>query len=265
VPQPPGTIPDFVRALSHVGEFGIGQTEGFGELALDAVKFLVLNALTFGGYGTYSLGKALWQGYKEHGVVGAVNAINPLYQIARHAADMLMAIEREDYRAAGNSEFKGFAVLAAAAPAVAQGVGALQGAAAGAGRGGAASGGGAMVELYHGTTASGAKSIMTEGLMPVSRHTAPFPAGSFFTHVGANAQLAASHWAARSGSLYGGSPTLLRGTMSQELFNTLSAQGLIKTGPVPGLPLFPPQTVILPEGLGAASAGIRWSVAPLTL
>jgi hypothetical protein len=35
-------------------------------------------------------------------------------------------------------------------------------------------------------------------------------------------------------------------------------------GPVAGLPFFPPQTVILPEGLGAASKGIQWSTAPLT-
>jgi hypothetical protein len=124
---------------------------------------------------------------------------------------------------------------------------------------------GATVELFHGTTSAGARSILTEGLLPVSKNTAPFPAGSFFTHAGAEGQVAASHWAARSAGLHGGQPVLLRGTMSQELFNSLTSQGLIRTGPVPGLPFFPPQTVILPEGLGAASSGVQWTITPLTL
>ena len=104
----------------------------------------------------------------------------------------------------------------------------------------------------------------SNGLRPVSRNTAPFPGGSFFVHTGPEGQVAASHWAARSAGLFGDSPALLRGTMSPELFNAMVSQGLIQTGDVPGLPFFPPQTVILPEGLGAANGGIQWSIAPLT-
>jgi hypothetical protein len=52
--------------------------------------------------------------------------------------------------------------------------------------------------------------------------------------------------------------------MSPELFNAMVSQGLIQTRDVPALPFFPPQTVILPEGLGAANGGIQWSIAPLT-
>jgi hypothetical protein len=54
--------------------------QGTGELALDAAKSLVLNALTFGGYGTWQLGKAIWAGYheKDGGFIGALNAVNPL-------------------------------------------------------------------------------------------------------------------------------------------------------------------------------------------
>jgi len=135
----------------------------------------------------------------------------------------------------------------------------------GGGSGGSGGGGGARgsVVLFHGTTGAGARSILSGGLLPVSQNTAPFPSGSFFTHTGAQGQIAASHWAARSASLHGGNPVLLRGVMSQELFNSLNAQGLIQTGPVPGLPFFPPQTVILPNGLGAAGRGIQWSIAPL--
>lgn len=128
----------------------------------------------------------------------------------------------------------------------------------------AVEGGGATVELFHGTTSAGARSILREGLRPISTNTAPFPAGSFFTHVGAEGQVAASHWAGRSAGLYGGNPVLLRGTMSAEVFESLSAQGLIRTVPTPGLPFFPPQTVILPKGLAAASSATKWSVAPLS-
>jgi hypothetical protein len=124
---------------------------------------------------------------------------------------------------------------------------------------------GGTVELFHGTTQAGAESILSKGLLPVSRNTAPFPAGSFFTHAGEEAQVAASHWAARSASLYGGSPSVLRVTVPQSLFDALSAEGWIRTGPTPGLPWFPPQTVLLPEALGAVS-GSRplWTVVPLT-
>lgn len=51
--------------------------------------------------------------------------------------------------------------------------------------------------------------------------------------------------------------------MSQELFNTLQSNGLIRTGPTPGLAQFPEQNVILPQGLGQASDGIQWTVVPL--
>jgi RHS repeat-associated protein len=129
--------------------------------------------------------------------------------------------------------------------------------------GDAADGAGATIELFHGTNTSGARSILSEGLRPVSTNTAPFPAGSFFTHTGTEGQVAASHWAARSVELYGEAPVLLRGTVSRQLFDSLASQGLIKTGSVPGLPFFPPQIVILPEGLGAANLGMRWSIASL--
>jgi hypothetical protein len=94
------------------------------------------------------------------------------------------------------------------------------------------------------------------------QNTAPFPAGTFFTHMGADADLVASHWAAIR-SRGGLGPTLLRGTMPRSVFESLSARGLIRTGPTPGLPFFPPQTVILPEALAEASEAMQWVVAPL--
>lgn len=88
-------------------------------------------------------------------------------------------------------------------------------------------------------------------MLPVSTNTAPFPAGSFFTTAGTEGQLAASHRAARSAHLYGGTPAVVRGTIPQAVFDNLIAQGWVKTVSVPGLPFFPEQTVVLPEGLAA--------------
>ena len=58
-------------------------------------------------------------------------------------------------------------------------------------------------------------------------------------------------------------PVALRGTMPQQLFDDLSRQGMIRTSAVAGVSGFPPQTVILPEGLPAASPAIKWSPIPL--
>jgi len=121
-------------------EIYIGVAHGTAELALDAAKSLVLNALTFGGYGTWQLGKAIWAGYEKENVVGALNAVNPLYQLARGGADTYMAAERGNYRAAGAAGVKTVALGTAAVVGVAQGLGAL------AGRGAlSASTGGALV------------------------------------------------------------------------------------------------------------------------
>ncbi|NUQ78915.1 MAG: HNH endonuclease [Polyangiaceae bacterium] len=63
---------------------------------------LLLNAVTLGGYSTYQVGVSMWQGYQEIGLLGAVNALNPLYAIARGALETYQAAESGDYRAAGS-------------------------------------------------------------------------------------------------------------------------------------------------------------------
>ncbi|MCC6552146.1 MAG: hypothetical protein IT372_03865 [Polyangiaceae bacterium] len=81
-PSPPPTALGAGESpLEKVAELGLGITEGEIELAAGIAEDLVLNALTFGGYGTYKLGTALWAGYKEDGVLGALNAVNPLFHI----------------------------------------------------------------------------------------------------------------------------------------------------------------------------------------
>jgi RHS repeat-associated protein len=135
LPQPSATAQELPRQNSVGLEIYIGVTQGTAELAVDAAKSLVLNALTFGGYGTWQLGKAIWAGYHDGGAIGALNAVNPLYQLARGGADAYMAAEEGDYRAAGAAGVKTVVLGAAAVVGAARGAGVLaEGAVAGAAR-----------------------------------------------------------------------------------------------------------------------------------
>ena len=125
LPQPPATAQELPRQNSVGLELYIGVTQGTAELALDAAKSLVINALTFGGYGTWQLGKAIWAGYEKEHIVGALNAVNPLYLLARGGTDTYMAAERGNYRAAGAAGVKTVVLGTAAVVGVARGVGAL--------------------------------------------------------------------------------------------------------------------------------------------
>ncbi|KYF72213.1 hypothetical protein BE15_44935 [Sorangium cellulosum] len=118
----------------------LGAAAGTGELALGLAQSLVLNAMTLGGYGAYQHGRAMWDGYQAAGVLGAINAVNPLYEIGRNGADTALAIDRGDYRAAGSAGVKAILLGAATVYGAGRGLGALaeeSAAAAGAIRGGA--------------------------------------------------------------------------------------------------------------------------------
>ncbi|MGK3969348.1 RHS repeat domain-containing protein [Sorangium sp. So ce118] len=125
VPQPALSSPEATSPASLVGESLLGAAEGTGELALGLGKSLVLNTLTLGGYGAYELGRAMWDGYSEAGVLGALNAVNPLYQIARNGADTALAIDRGDHRAAGAAGVKTILLGAATVYGAGRGLGAL--------------------------------------------------------------------------------------------------------------------------------------------
>ena len=164
----------------------IGVTQGTAELALDTAKSLVLNALTFGGYGTWQLGKAIWAGYQEDRYIGALNAVNPLYQIARGGADSYMAAERGNYRAAGAAGVKTVVLGLAAGVGIAQGVRTL----AGSGATGAAGGTGAFFPGAQGGAGLGKLAgrsirVSEKGLGIVARHLMKFP------HVPENAAMVA--------------------------------------------------------------------------
>jgi hypothetical protein len=124
-PAPSPVAPSIPPEVSVSIEIAIGMAQGIGELAVEIGRSLVLNALTFGGYGTYQMGKAMWDGYLEDGLPGALNAINPLYWIGRGAADTYIAAEKGDYRAATAAGVKTAAIAIATGATVAQGVGAL--------------------------------------------------------------------------------------------------------------------------------------------
>jgi hypothetical protein len=127
-PAPPIDLDeDTRRAFDRAGELMIGAAEGTGEIALNIARDTVLNAATFGGYGVYKLGEALWNGYKEDGVLGAANSVNPLFHFVIAGIDTTLAAiaANRDYRALGAGGVKTLALGAAAVVAIAYGVGAV--------------------------------------------------------------------------------------------------------------------------------------------
>jgi hypothetical protein len=105
---------------------------------------LVLNALTLGMYSGYEFASARWDGYDEDGLVGALNAVNPLYHVGRGAADTTLAIDPDDYRTAGAAGTKTMVLAAATVFGMGRGLGAAEGSAVAAG---AVRGAGATREL----------------------------------------------------------------------------------------------------------------------
>jgi hypothetical protein len=100
IPQP--TLSDAAQRTIHIlGEVELGAHYALEEMALHAAKAVVLNVLTFGGYGTYETGTAIWAGYLKDGVLGAVNKVNPFYHIGEGSRDATLAAMQGDYRAAG--------------------------------------------------------------------------------------------------------------------------------------------------------------------
>ncbi|KYG00644.1 hypothetical protein BE21_57195 [Sorangium cellulosum] len=127
VPEPAASTPDQSTVGSAVGEGLLGVGEGLGELTVELGRSLVLSALTFGGYGAYEFGTAMWDGYKEDGVVGALNAVNPLYHALRAGTDTVLAAVEGDYRAAGAAGTKAVVLTLGAAVGLGEGLTAVSG------------------------------------------------------------------------------------------------------------------------------------------
>ncbi|WP_437531191.1 RHS repeat-associated core domain-containing protein [Sorangium sp. So ce726] len=133
VPQPVTVSPEHSGVggpATVVGQTLLGAAEGTRDLGAGIGRMLVLNALTLGMYSGYEFGSAMWEGYEEDGLVGALNAVNPLYHIGRGAADTALAIDRDDYRTAGAAGTKTMVLAAATVFGMGRGLGAAEEAAA---------------------------------------------------------------------------------------------------------------------------------------
>ncbi|WP_437813338.1 RHS repeat-associated core domain-containing protein [Sorangium sp. So ce1078] len=117
----------------------LGVAEGTRDLGAGIARLLVLNALTLGIYSGVEFGSAIVGGYEEDGILGVLNAANPLYHIGRGAADTALAIARDDYRAAGAAGTKTMVLAAVTVFGAGRGLGAAEesAVAAGAARAGA--------------------------------------------------------------------------------------------------------------------------------
>ncbi|XYH97782.1 RHS repeat-associated core domain-containing protein [Sorangium sp. So ce1128] len=127
VPQPVTVSPEHAGAGGPgtvVGQALVGAAEGTRDVGVGIARTLVLNALTFGIYSGYELGGAILEGYEEGGVLGALNAVNPLYHIGRGGADTALAIDRGDYREAGAAGTKSMLLAAATVFGMGRGLGA---------------------------------------------------------------------------------------------------------------------------------------------
>ncbi|XYH97998.1 RHS repeat-associated core domain-containing protein [Sorangium sp. So ce1128] len=133
VPEPAPSTPQQSTLGSVVGDSLLGAGEGLGELTVELGRSLVLSTLTFGAYGTYEFGTAMWDGYKEDGLIGALNAVNPMYHILRAGTDAVLAAERGDHRAASAAGTKATVLTLGAAVGLGEGLAALGGRAGAAG------------------------------------------------------------------------------------------------------------------------------------
>jgi RHS repeat-associated protein len=100
-------------ALSKAGNLGLGVAQGAVDWTIEGTKFVYLSALTFGGYGTYKIYSGVWEGYKKDGgVLGAANAVNPFYQVAKGGVDTVQAVQKGDYYTAGHAGITTAATIA---------------------------------------------------------------------------------------------------------------------------------------------------------
>ncbi|WP_236644811.1 RHS repeat-associated core domain-containing protein [Sorangium cellulosum] len=127
VPQPVTVSPEHAGAGGPgtvVGQTLLGAAEGTRDLGFGIARSLALNALTFGMYGGYELSGAIWAGYEQDGILGALNAVTPLYHIGLGAADTALAIDGGDYREAGAAGTKAMILAAATVFGMGKGLGA---------------------------------------------------------------------------------------------------------------------------------------------
>jgi hypothetical protein len=104
-----------MRGLDIAGEVGLGAAQGYGELAWDATRELLLTWVTGGFYQAiqgYHFYSALYAGYDEKGWLGALSVLNPLAGILTPAENATHEAVKGDYRAAGREGIKSLIAVA---------------------------------------------------------------------------------------------------------------------------------------------------------
>jgi hypothetical protein len=97
----------------------------------------------------------------------------------------------------------------------------------------------------------------------VSTNTAPYAAGSFFTHEATEEGIiAASHWPIVQGKATSEGVSLVEMTVPNSVLGELQTQGLLRSGTVPGVPGFPNQTVFLPGALDILNGSATFRAIP---
>jgi hypothetical protein len=86
-----------------------------------SAHLLGLNAATFGGYGGYKFWSGIAEGYEDDGILGAANAIKPLYHIGRAFASAYLAYDRGDFYTLGKSATQGAGLTGVAVATIAAG------------------------------------------------------------------------------------------------------------------------------------------------
>ena len=121
------------------------------------------------------------------------------------------------------------------------------------------------LHFCHGGELANVVAIVATGLNPVSVNTHKHAPGSFFAHEASqpDALAAASAWPIVSGKTNGRGMGVVAMVVPNSILQALTAAGLVRTGPVPGLPGMPLETVFSPASFPVLNLKAKFSlVAP---
>ncbi|AKT40798.1 RHS repeat domain-containing protein [Chondromyces crocatus] len=116
-PQLPATLQALARGDAIARRIMDGVHLGMARMLLESAKLGILGG-TSRIYVAYTTITAAWNGYKESGLPGALDAVNPASQMVEAGVEAYEAAAAEDWEAAGASLFKagsiGMSILATA-------------------------------------------------------------------------------------------------------------------------------------------------------
>ncbi|AKT42727.1 FG-GAP-like repeat-containing protein [Chondromyces crocatus] len=116
-PQLPATLQTLARGDAIARRIMDGVRLGMTRMLLESAKLGILGG-TSRVYVAYTTLTAAWNGYKESGIPGALDAVNPASQMVEAGVEAYEAAAAEDWESAGASLFKagsiGMSILATA-------------------------------------------------------------------------------------------------------------------------------------------------------